>query len=67
MNGTRSFPEWFRDFAATRRGRALLYVLAGFAIIAAIRLFIGGSIPAAQGSRRPVLETLVMNGRGLAR
>ncbi len=67
MNGTRSFPEWYRDFAATRRGQLAIYALAGVALIVATRLFIGASIPAANVARRPVIETLVMNGRVLAR
>lgn len=67
MKGTRSFPEWFRDVAATRRGRVVLGLLAGCAVVVAIRLFIGGSAPAAHVVRGPVIETLVMNGRVLAR
>jgi HlyD family secretion protein len=67
MNGTRSFPEWFRDFAATRRGKMLLGIAAAIAIVLALRLFIGGSTPAAYVARKPVIETLVMNGRVLAR
>lgn len=67
MNGTRSFPEWFRDFAATRRGKIAIGLAAGITVIVALRLFIGGSIPAATVARKPVIETLVMNGRVLAR
>ncbi|MCM2317607.1 MAG: efflux RND transporter periplasmic adaptor subunit, partial [Thermoanaerobaculia bacterium] len=40
---------------------------AGCAVVVAIRLFIGGSVPAAHVARKPVIETLVMNGRVLAR
>lgn len=44
-----------------------MYLLAGCAVVVAIRLFIGGSVPAAHVARKPVIETLVMNGRVLAR
>jgi HlyD family secretion protein len=67
MNGTRSFPEWLRDFAATRRGRAAIGIAATITVIVGLRLFIGGSTPAAYVARKPVIETLVMNGRVLAR
>lgn len=67
MNGTRSFPEWFRDFAATRRGKATIGLLAALTLIVGLRLFIGASTPAAHVIRKPVIETLVMNGRVLAR
>lgn len=67
MNGTRSFPEWFRDFAATQRGRVAIGIVAAITVIVVLRLFIGPSTPAAHVVRKPVIETLVMNGRVLAR
>ncbi|MGK2857930.1 MAG: efflux RND transporter periplasmic adaptor subunit [Thermoanaerobaculia bacterium] len=67
MNGTRSLPEWFRDVAATGRGKIVIGAFATLLVFLALYWFVGASTPAALVVRQPVIETLVMNGRVLAR
>lgn len=61
------FSGWLRAVAATRRGRVVIGCTTILVLALLLRWFVGPSVLAAHVARKPVLETLVMNGRVLAR